>query len=89
MKLLTFFWMSIFSFSCGSLIFDVVFSFRTEVAEDETISTIQTAIVDGKLGDLTVNVSSVIGIPSFEQTSTAAPTSTTPESDGLFVSSHY
>ncbi|XP_029205398.2 LOW QUALITY PROTEIN: tyrosine kinase receptor Cad96Ca-like [Acropora millepora] len=68
------------SFSCGSLIFDVVFRFRTEVAEDEIISTIQTAIVDGKLGNLSVNVLPFTGIPPVEQTSTAAPTSTTPKS---------
>ena len=89
MKLLTFFWMSIFSFSCGSLIFDVVFSFRTEVAEDEIISTIQTAIVDGKLGNLSVNVLPFAGIPPVEQTSTAAPTSATPKSGGLFLSCYY
>ena len=57
--------------------------FRTEVAEDETISTIQTAIVDGKLGNM--NVLSVIGIPPLEQTPTSAPTSTIPKSDGLFL----
>ena len=89
MKLLTFFWMSIFSFSCGSLIFDVVFRFRTEVAEDEIISTIQTAIVDGKLGNLNVNVLPFTGIPPVEQTSTAAPTSATPKSGGLFLSCYY
>ena len=89
MKLLTFFWMSIFSFSCGSLIFDVVFRFRTEVAEDEIISTIQTAIVDGKLGNLSVNVLPFAGIPPVEQTSTATPTSATPKSGGLFLSCYY
>ena len=70
--------------SCERLIFDVVLKFRTEVAEDETISTIQTAIVDGKLGDLSVEVSSIIGIPPVEQTSTAAPTRATSKLDGLF-----
>ena len=79
--------MSIFCFSCGSLIFDVVLKFNTEVAEDETISSIQTAIVDGKLGNLSANVLSIIGIPPVEQTSTAAPTSTALKSDGLFLSS--
>lgn len=69
-------------FSCGCQIFDVVLKFRTEVAEDETISTIQTATVDGKLGNLSLNASSIIGIPPVEQTSTAAPTSTLPNADG-------
>ena len=69
------------------MIFDVVLKFSTELAEDETISTIQTAIVNGKLGDLTVNVSSITGIPPVEQTSAVTPTNTTPKSDGLFVSS--
>ena len=77
--------MPIFCFSCGSLIFDVVLRFSTEVAQDETISTIQTAIVDGKLGNLSVNLLPIIGIPPVEQTSTAAPISTTPKSDGLFL----
>ena len=67
----------------------MVLKFRTEVAEDETISIIQTAIVGGKLGDLSVKVSSIIGIPPVEQTSTAAPTRATPKSDGLFFSSYY
>ena len=75
--------MSIFCFSCGSLIFDVVLKFRTEVAEDEIISTIQTAVVDGKLGNLSANVSSIIRIPLVEQTSTTGP------ADGLFLSSFY
>ena len=67
----------------------MVLKFSTEVAEDETISAIQTATVDGKLGNLTAKVSSIIGIPPAEQTSTAAPTSTTPKLDGLFLSSCY
>ena len=62
----------------------MVLKFSTEVGEDETISRIQTAIVDGKLGNLSVNVSSINGIPPAEQTLTAAPTSTTPKSHGLF-----
>ncbi|XP_074633148.1 hemicentin-1-like isoform X3 [Acropora palmata] len=69
---------------CESLIFDAVLMFSTEVAEDDTISSIQNAIVDGKLGELSVNVSYIIGIPPVEQTTTAAPTSSTPKSDRLF-----
>ena len=67
----------------------MVLKFSTEVAQDETISTIQTAIVDGKLGNLRANVSSIIGIPPAEQSLTAALTSTTSKSDGLFLSSCY
>ena len=62
----------------------MVLTFSTEVAEDDTISIIQNAIVDGKLGELSVNVSYIIGIPPVEQTTTAAPISSTPKSDGLF-----
>ena len=62
----------------------MVLKFSIEVAEDETISIIQSATVDGKLGELSVNVSNIIGIPPIELTTTAALTSTTPESDGLF-----
>ena len=70
---------------CESLIFDVVLKFGIRVAEDDTISIIQSAIVDGKLGELRENVSYIIGIPPVEESTTAAPTSTTPKSDGLFL----
>ena len=83
------FWISMFCFSCGALILDVVLKFSLEVAEDETISTIQTAIFGGKLRNLSVNASYITGIPPVEQTSTAAPTSTTPKSNGLFLSDCY
>ena len=62
----------LFHFSCGSLIFDVVLKFDTKVAEDDTISIIQSAIVDGKLGELSGNVSPIIGIPPVEQSTFAA-----------------
>ena len=70
---------------CGNLSFDVVLKFGFKVAEDDTISIIQSAIVDGKLGELSENVSHIIGIPPVEQSTTAAPTSTTLKSDGLFL----
>ncbi|XP_015777409.1 PREDICTED: roundabout homolog 1-like [Acropora digitifera] len=67
---------------CGSLIFDVVLKFKTKAAEDDTISLIQNAIVDGMLGELSVNVSDkIIGIAPVEQTTTAPPAGTTPKSD--------
>ena len=53
---------------CGSLNFHVVLKFTTDVAEDDTISIIQNAIVDGKIGELSVNASCIIGIPRFPQT---------------------
>ncbi|XP_067030320.1 fibroblast growth factor receptor 3-like isoform X2 [Acropora muricata] len=65
---------------CGSLIFDVVFKFSTVFAEDETFSIIQNAIVDGKLGELSMNVSYIIGIPRFPRTTITAPTSITSKS---------
>ena len=68
---------------CGGLVFDVVLNFSVKVAEDDTISIIQSAIVDGKLGELSVNVSYITGIPPVERRLTAAPTRTTPKSDGL------
>lgn len=79
------FWFSTFGFRCGSLIFDVVLMFGTEVAEDEMISLIKNAIMDGKLEGLSVNASSITGITPVEQTSTAATTSTTTKPEGLFV----
>ncbi|XP_044180726.1 fibroblast growth factor receptor 4-like [Acropora millepora] len=66
---------------CGSLIFDVVFKFSTAVAEDETFSIIQNAAANGKLGELSVNVSYIIGIPRFPRTTSTAPTSITSKSD--------
>ncbi|XP_074634416.1 proto-oncogene tyrosine-protein kinase receptor Ret-like isoform X5 [Acropora palmata] len=81
--------------SCGSLIFYVVLKFKTEVAEDDTISTIQNSIVDGKLGELNVNTSYIIGIPPIikmrvstksAQTITTMPTRTTPKSDDYTLS---
>jgi len=62
----------------------VVLKFGIKVAEDDTISIIQNAIVDGKLGELSVNVSHTIGIPAVEQTTITVPTSTTPKSNGVF-----
>ena len=64
----------------GSLIIDVVLKFTTEVAEHRTIFIIENAIVDGKLGELSRNVSSIIGIPHFPQTTITAPNCSTPES---------
>ena len=63
----------------------MVLKFSTEVAEDETIYIIQSAIVDGKLGELSVNVSSVIGISApVEQTTTTTLTSIASKSDDVF-----
>ena len=71
---------------CGSsLIFDVVLKFGNEVAEYDTTAIIQSAIVDGKLRELSGNISPIIGIPPVEQSTFAvAPPSTSPKSDGLF-----
>ncbi|XP_068685596.1 neural cell adhesion molecule 1-like isoform X2 [Montipora foliosa] len=73
--------------SCGSLIFDLVLKFDTEVAEMDIISTIKNGIVDGKLGELTVNTSSIIGIPPVILSTTTVSTTTSPESDGTHNSS--
>ena len=69
---------------CGSLIFDVVLKFGIKVAEDDTVSIIQNAIVDGNLGEVSVNASYVIGIPPVEQTTITATTSISTKLDGLF-----
>ena len=62
----------------------MVFKFSSVVAEDETFSIIQNAAANGKLGELSVNVSYDIGIPPVKQTKATAPTSITSKSDGLF-----
>ena len=89
MRLTCNFLISIFCFRCGSLIFDVVLEFSIKVAEDDTIFIIQSAVRDGKLGELSVDASSITGIPPVAQISTAPPTTTTPKSDGLFLCRRY
>ncbi|XP_015780259.1 PREDICTED: uncharacterized protein LOC107358147, partial [Acropora digitifera] len=66
----------------GSLIFDMVLKFSTIVTEDDTISTIQSSINDGKLGSLRVNVSFLFEIPPDEQTTTGTPNIPTSKSHG-------
>ncbi|XP_067031299.1 fibroblast growth factor receptor 3-like isoform X1 [Acropora muricata] len=73
---------------CGSLIFDVVLKFSIKVAEDDTISTIQSAIRDARLGKLIVNASYNIGsLPVVPSKSSMTPTTTPPKSDEL-ISDH-
>ena len=71
--------------NCGILHFHVVLKFTTEVAEDDTIFIIQNAIVDGKIGELTVNVSCIMGIPRFPETIITAPRCPVTKLDGLFI----
>ncbi|XP_068685611.1 neurotrimin-like [Montipora foliosa] len=66
---------------CGSLIFDVVLKFNSQTAEDVIISTIKNAIVDGMLGELMVNASSIVGIPPVPVPTTTPPLKTTPKPD--------
>ena len=63
----------------------MVLDFSVKVAEDDTIFIIQSAVRDGKLGELSVDASSITGIPPVAQISTAPPTTTTLKSDGLFL----
>lgn len=64
----------------------MVLEFSIKVAEDDAISTIQTAVRDGKLEQLSVNASYVIGrLPVVPSTSNLTPTSTSSTSDGLFL----
>ena len=62
----------------------MVLKFSIKVAECDIIFIIQSAIVHGKLGELGVNVTHIIGIPPVEQSTTAAPTSTV-KLGGLFL----
>ena len=61
--------------------FDVVLKFNSQAAEDVIISTIQNAIVDGMLGELMVNTSSIVGIPPVPVPTTTPPLKTTPKPD--------
>ena len=58
--------------------------FSTNVAEDDIVSMIKNSIVDGKLGELRVNVTDVFGIVP-PTTTAATPTSAIRKSDGLFL----
>ena len=63
----------------------MVLKFSIKVAEDDTISTIQSAIRDARLGKLIVNASYNIGsLPVVPSKSSMTPTTTPPKSDGLF-----
>ena len=75
-----------FFLRCGSLIFDVVLKFSTEVAEDEILSIIQNAAADGKLEELSVKVLCyVTGIPPVEQTTPGTPVSSNSASNGAIL----
>ncbi|XP_068734072.1 uncharacterized protein [Montipora capricornis] len=65
---------------CGSLIFDLVLMFSTDVAEDDIISTLKRAVSDKKFEDLRINASSIIGIPPAVKTTSTPSTKTTPTS---------
>ncbi|XP_074633570.1 uncharacterized protein LOC141892260 isoform X6 [Acropora palmata] len=66
----------------GSLIFDVVLNFKSVVTDGDIISSIQTIIKDGKLGNLRVNVSFIIGNTPVEQPTTGVLKISPPESHG-------
>ena len=59
----------------------MVLNFSTEVAEHDSISLIQNAIVDGKLGELSVWY--IIGAPSIPMTTPSTLARTTPKCGGL------
>ena len=75
---------NIYGCRCGSLIFELVLRFNIEVPEDHIISTIRNAIMDGRLGELNVNASSIIGVPPVIKTPATSPTDkTTTKADGM------
>ena len=76
---------SIYCYRCESLIFELVLRFNIEVAEDLIISTIRNATVDGRFGELSVNASSIIGVPPVIKTvTTSSPTDkTTQKANGM------
>lgn len=63
----------------------MVLNFSSIVIEDDTISRIQSIIIDGKLGNLRVTVLFIFGISLVEQTTTGALNTPTPKSHGLFL----
>ena len=63
----------------------MVLKFGTNVAEDWALAIFREAAKDGKLGELMVNVSSIVGIPPVVKSTDTPPTTTpTPESEGMF-----
>ena len=71
---------------CGSLHVDLVLRFKNVVAEDWILSIFRGAVQNGKLGELSVNASSIVGIPPVIKSTVTPPTTTpTPKSDqGMF-----
>ena len=70
---------------CGSLHVDLVLKFKSPVAEDLVLSILRGAVVNGKLGKLSVNASSIVGIPPVIKSTVTPPTTTpTPNGGGMF-----
>jgi len=63
---------------CGSVIVDLALKFKSTVKESDVLRTLQDAAKDGKLGDLDVNASSIVGVRP--QTGATASTSSESES---------
>ena len=70
-----------FCFRCGSLIFELELMFSTEVAEDDIIHILRTAVREQKFGGLSINASSIIGIPPVVLTTTTSSTTTATKPD--------
>ena len=62
----------------------MVLKFGTNVAEDWALAIFREVAKDGTLGELMVNVSSIVGIPPVIKSTVTPPTTAlTPESDGM------
>ena len=65
----------------------MILKFNTQVAEDVIISTIRNTIMDDKLGELSVNASSIVGIPAVRSLpTTILPLKTTPKPESKICS---
>lgn len=71
---------------CGSVTTDLVLKFSSTIQERQVIDILRNAAKNGMLGELNVNVSSIIGTrPTVKTTTTAAATTPSSPSDSTFL----
>lgn len=71
---------------CGSETIDVRLKFNSIIPERDVIDTIRSAVQDGTLGEVKVNVSSITGTrPVIDKPTQVAPTTPSSPSESTFV----
>ena len=74
------------TYSCGSLIVHLAVNFSSIVTEDWVLSVFRNAIKSTKLGEFSVNTTSVVGIaPVSRRTAKPSLSTTGPTPDGMYM----